>query len=186
MKKLGLYLTSLLLGIVLMGTFYVYKSDQEKQIALATAEKSIQELGRLVLFEQYYRSILAIENVQKILGLSLPRNRMLLAVPYRIRYGIDMEKGIVLKYKNRTLIVQHPKPEIFDIDIMNAQIETFFTKGTIHISDFMPAIEKEKALLPEKLSREYGDVVLVNFRKFMQQFLLPLNYDNIEFEELQQ
>lgn len=185
MKKWVAYLGFLFLGMLLAGFLHIYQINVDRHDALAQTEKKISQLGRLVLFEQYYRAVLTIENTQKIFDLPFQLNRMLLAVPYRVRYGIDMGKGINLYHKGDTLIVEHPSPEIFDIDVVHNEIETFVTKGRVHIDDFMPIINKEKLALVDKLNEEYADVVSANLQNFFTQFLIPLEFKKIEFEVIQ-
>ena len=185
MKNWAAYLGFLLLGMVLAGFLYIDQINLDRHAVLTETEKKVSQLGHLVLFEQYYRSVLTIKNTQKIFGLSFQLNRIVLAVPYRIRYGIDMGKGISLHQRGNTLIVKHPSPEIFDIDVVHDEIETFVSKGRVRIDDFIPVIEKEKTSLADMLSVEYADIVSTNLQNFFTHLLMPLGFKKIEFETIQ-
>lgn len=184
MKKTGSALLFLCLGFALALLVYLYQATMDKERMRIQAQQDIASLGRIILFEQHYRSILAIENSHQFLGITFARNRMLLGVPYRVRYGIDMSKGVRLEPKGRTLTIYHPAAEIFDIDVINHDIETFTTSGKIRIDDFMPLIQKERENLREQLPLEYSQLAQTNLHLFFKEFLAPLGYAEIKLKEI--
>ncbi len=183
MKKICAVLF-LCFGFALAALFYVYQDYKDKEQMRIQAQQEIALLGRIILFEQHYRSILAIQNTQQFLGITFARNRMLLGVPYRVRYGIDFSKGVRLEAKGHTLVIHHPQAEIFDIDVIHDEIETFSTSGKIRIDDFMPLIQQESENLKAQLPDQYSQIVQNNLHLFFRQFLAPLGYEKMTLKEI--
>ncbi|MGL4525307.1 MAG: DUF4230 domain-containing protein [Spirochaetia bacterium] len=179
-KGLWSYFLVLTLGIILAIITLSLQRHSFAKKSLLEVQNKINNLGRLVLLEQQYRSILSIENTKKILGIPLPGNKMLLAVPYRVTYGIDLSKGVQIKAGIAGCTIYYPDPEIFEIQVINSEIETFLSSGRIRIDDFLPVIEKNKAELFNSLSQDYQGKVLKNLEVFFLTTLSNLGIKSIE------
>lgn len=140
--------------------YYQQQQTQQRQQKVSQAQQQMTEMGRIISLHQRFRTILHIENSNKIgkigsfEGFTTGSTRLLLVVHYDVLAGVDLQQGLSLAWDETAeqLVVAHHPAQIFEVNADHKSIEqlvSFSRMRAVSLQDFLPAIAEHGAQIIE-------------------------------------
>jgi hypothetical protein len=167
----------------------------EQQQSVANMQHQLVQMGRIISFHQRFRSILHIENSEKLgqfglfTGFTTGTVRLLLVVYYDVLAGMDLQQGFSMRWDDDTqeLVVYCPEAQIFEVNADHKNIEQlvhFSRWRVVSLQDFLPAIAHHRTQVTEDaLTLGILPKAASAAQKLLRQLLAEQGWHQVRFEE---